>query len=44
MYFYAYALMYEHVMLLCSIFVWENKSMTVAEEQWEAESQISVGE
>ena len=44
MYLYAHAMMYEHVMLLRSIFVWENKSLTAAEEYQEAESLTTVGE
>ena len=34
MYLYAYSMMYEHVMPLRNIFVWENKSLTTAEEYW----------
>ena len=43
MYLYAHAMMYEHVMLLHSIFAWENKSLTAAEEYQEAESRTAVG-
>ena len=44
MYLYAHAMIYEHVMLLRSIFIWENKSLTTAEEHREAESRTVVGE
>ena len=44
MYLYAHAMMYEHVMLLCNIIVWENKSLTAVKEYQEAESQTTIGE
>ena len=44
MYLYAYAMMYEQVVLLHNIFVWENKSLTVVEEYREAESRNAVSE
>ena len=44
MYLYAHAQMYEHVMLLCDIFVWVNKSLTAAKEYREVKSRTVVGE
>ena len=44
MYLYAHGMMYEYIMLLCKIFVWENKSLTAAEECRGAESWTIVGE
>ena len=41
---YAHAMMYEYGMLLRYFLVWENKSLTAAEEHREAESQTTVGE
>ena len=41
---YVNAMMYENGMLLRYFLVWENKSLTVVEEYWEAESFISIGD
>ena len=41
---YAHAMMYEYGMLLRYFLVGENKSRTAAEEYWEAEFFIPVGD